>query len=242
MISVVNSLPAVDQHSHFRKHIASILVSSLVEEGLAKIFNFHVLRHGTCLPYYLDIIKNGADPSHGGKTTEAFFSTSKYVADVDSKVKEEMVKDCKRRFFVFKDVLAFKSVNKILAIFSDIFLTRTHAVLSASGYVQKHEHKNKLVKAAHKTAHVIAALFTPRVRFMYRQEEIEKMFKEDPDYKPLALYTEEKLPSARIGLTGILNNATMEDFNKTSSLQKIYGIGQVVLGVGLTLCGLGAIT
>lgn len=222
--------------SSYFGHLASNFVSSHVEEGFAKIFNFHVLRHGTALPYYFSIIENGADPSQGGKSTENLFLRTDIPLEAGEK--KQTIENCQGHFFVFKDVLAFESVDKFLAIISDVFLTRCHAVFAAQAYAQEHMPDNKL----YVIAQVIEALFTPRIRFMYREQEINDLFCEDPDYKPLALFTEHALPSERIGLTGIIKHATKEDFEHTPLLQKIYGIFQIILGVILTLCCLGLVT
>lgn len=243
MSTYTGAVPLKDHSPNLFAHLSTIFVSSHVEEGLAKIFNFHVLRHGTALPYYLDIIENGADPSYGGKTTENFISNTNFSKiDVNSEQLNNMAANCKGRFFVFKDVLAFKSIEKIYAICSDIFLTRFHAVLSAKTYNKEYAPKNKALKSLHKIAHVTMALFTPRIRFMYREQEVDALFQEDPDYKPLALYTEQKLPSDRIGLIGIVKHAKIDDLKGTPLLRMVYGVAQVALGVGLTVCGLGAIT
>lgn len=40
-------------------HLLTLPISSYVTEGLAKIFDFEVLRHGTSIPSYLSIIEKG---------------------------------------------------------------------------------------------------------------------------------------------------------------------------------------
>src|SRR5580700_6720299 len=50
-------------------HLLTLPISSQVTSGLARIFNFEILTHGTSFPNYLGILTNGGDPSKGGSKT-----------------------------------------------------------------------------------------------------------------------------------------------------------------------------
>src|SRR5690349_4056357 len=79
-------------------HLATLPISTYITEGIAKICDFQIFRHGTSFPAYLDILKRGADPSYGGKTTQeaAFNEDTRRQAEA-----------CKDRFYLFKDSDAY---------------------------------------------------------------------------------------------------------------------------------------
>src|SRR5271170_5025857 len=71
-------------------HLFALPISSHVTVGLAKMFGFEVLRHGTSYSNYFNILENGTDPNRGGATS----SLGDGVKDNDPTY---------LRFHVFKD-------------------------------------------------------------------------------------------------------------------------------------------
>lgn len=233
-------------------HLLTLPISSYVTEGLAKIFDFEVLRHGTSIPNYLSIIENGADPAYGGTGSTVI------LYNVDSDGISLEAETCKGRFHVFKDsecVLAPHDNGKRGAYTSYRFpvvghiIKRTHthfhAVLSGISYAKNID--NKIVKIVASIFLGIANFFSPKLRFIYRKSEIGTLenpgiFEDDPDYNNMAYRTNQKLPNDRIGLIGICKQATLADAKrawKVNPLNVLTGVGQVIVGIGLTIRGLG---
>lgn len=80
----------------FWKHLASLLISSHVVIGLAKIFNLEILRHGTSIGNHISILKTGADPARGGSEKG---STHQFTGGTEV----GMLSRTRGYFFVFKD-------------------------------------------------------------------------------------------------------------------------------------------
>ena len=155
-------------------HLLTIPISSYVTEGIAKMGGYEVLRHGTSFPNYLGILRNGADPSHGGKTTD------KTAFDEDTK---KQAKACKNHFFVFKDSEAHfndPQVQLKLPIIGHIFKrthTRLHAVLGGAALAKNG--KNKVVLKVQKIFLGFINFFCPILRFVYRKNEMQKFSSEE---------------------------------------------------------------
>jgi hypothetical protein len=202
--------------------LITLPVSSLVVDGLAKIFDFKVLRHGTTIPSYFGILREGADPSKGG--TGSACLSSKY-------------KDLSKGYFhVFKDG------NPL----SRLVLTKMHACLSGVFSVSCIE--NKCIRISLQVIVAVVTFFCPPLRFMYRPDEIrdrdhDGMFKNDFSYGDIAMKTKSALPNDRIGLVGIAAHARWSDFQRAcgTPLQVLMGVIMLIAGSLLTLTGIGLV-
>lgn len=77
------------------QHVMAIAVPSIMVDGLAKIFNFEVLRHGTSLTNYISILQNGADPARGGSGSTVTYTGGANTSDFALRTHGH--------FYVFKD-------------------------------------------------------------------------------------------------------------------------------------------
>lgn len=207
-------------------HLLTLPVSSYVSQGLAKIFGFQVLRHGTSFPKYVNILKNGANPSCGG-------SGSSQLNQYDLEASKNYV-------HVFKDTEGFDFWDRV----SIRVFPHGHAMLTGATHAAHID--NDIVRIAAYIFLGIANFFCPTLRFMYRASEITN-FEEDDHYPAKgeispAYKTREALPSHRIGLIGICSHATLDDarqvWNQNYS-NVLWGVAEVVAGIALTLLGVG---
>lgn len=223
---------AINQTNFRNLHLFTRPISTYVTEGLAKIYGFQVLRHGTAFPNYLNILKFGTDPNKGGSTV--------YFGDVPEKSDPVY-----RRFHVFKD--SDNSLANCVPIVGHIIkraMPRVHATVSGISYVIANS-RYKIVQVVGGIFSGIAHLFfAPVLRFVYRKEELSELFEDDPDYGNLAFRTHQhvSLSNDRIDLVGLWRNATNEDAKrawKECPLQVIIGVIQLIIGAIFTLIGLG---
>lgn len=224
-------------------HLLNLPISSQLTIGLAKIFDFEILTHGTTFKNCYGILKNGADPSKGGS------EIGSTIVSAQGDSNNQAVKDAHNFFYVFKDTEATKTrysesttniynsdgtVTKIIE-FEDRegntfkeqqyrgldftekpgfhLLPKFHAILAAIGPNVKTENKVK------KNAEIIfkgafTFLFSPTLRFMYTLDETKAIFEDDPDYGGYAYRTPTNLPNNRIGLIGVCKHANIEGFKR----------------------------
>jgi len=213
-------------------HLFALPISSHVTVGLAKMFGFEVLRHGTSYSNYFNILENGTDPNRGGATS----SLGDGVKDNDPTY---------LRFHVFKD--SNNNLGYCVPFVGHIFkriMPNVHAAIS--GVSCGIESQNSVIS---RIFSCICHLFcSPTLRFVYRKEELDNLFEDDPDYGNLALRTRNdhpdgvSLPNDRIGLLGICKQAKFEDLKracKENPLLVFIGCIQLLLGLCLTFVGLG---
>lgn len=207
--------------------LLTLPISSYVTQGLAKICNFQVLRHGTSFPNYLGIIRHGAQPSCGGS------GATQIVSD------ESAQKACEDKFHLFKDSEdRFEIVDHV----GVRVLPRLFAVLNSM--VTENQIANKVLRVVANFFLAVVNFFCPTVRFIYRKSEITGIFENDSDYYGLGYRTAQVLPSGRIGLRGVLSQATTQDVVQAwndSPLQVLAGVAELVVGVALTALGVGII-
>lgn len=249
------------------QHLITFPVSSHVVVGLAKIFNFEVLTHGTSFKNHINILKTGADPSRGGSkegSTEIYVGQDKFWG-------EEFHEKTKGYFYVFKDVelkratryeLPGKDAND-LCIYVDkksgkiykeqlyrsltliekiqvYILPRKHAALS--GVAQVSSDKSTIKKIFYGMTNF---LFSPTLRFIYTLDETKKLFVDDPDYDGRAYRTPHHLPNNRIGLIAVFSQASLNHLKEGIAqrpLRVLAGVIQCFAGMILTISGLGLIT
>lgn len=208
-------------------HLMTLPVSSYVTQGLAKICNFQVLRHGTSFPNYLGVIRHGAQPSCGGS------GATQIVSD------ESTQKACEDKFHLFKDSEdRFEIVDHV----GVRVLPRLFAVLNSM--VTENQIANKVLRVVANFFLAVVNFFCPTVRFIYRKSEITGIFENDSDYYGLGYRTAQVLASDRIGLRGVLSQATTQDVAQAwndSPLQVLTGVAELVVGVALTALGVGII-
>lgn len=230
------------------QHLVTFPISSQVTVGLAKIFDFEVLTHGTCFRNSFGILKNGGDPSKGGSTNGSTQITVG-IGGMDP-ADSQMVNAARMRFYVFKDTEkrerdgngGFRELTCIESIACS-GLHRMHAALS--GAAQAGDGQGILATAMKIVYAVFNFLFSPTIRFIYSKEEITGIFGDDPDYGGKAYRTAEHLPNDRIGLIGVCSHASFEGLQRGLNerpLRVLAGAVQVVAGVALTSVGLGLIT
>lgn len=243
-------------------HLLVLPISSHVIVGLAKIFDFEILTHGTSFTNCYGILKNGADPSKGGSKIG---STKFYVGgDRDS----IFTKNANNQFYVFKDSEAKKGLGckitstiyhsdkppTIISGFKDkngkvfqeqqftelsfinqleLYLSpRFHAALAAISHTDTIESKVK--KIAEQIFYGISNfLFSPTLRFIYTLNETKNIFEDDPDYAGYAYRTSERLPNSRIGLIGVCKYANSEGFKTGLQRRPV----RVIAGVVQLLAG-----
>ena len=227
-------------------HFLTFPISSQVTIGLAKIFDFEVLAHGTSITNCCEILKGGADPSKGGSEGG---STRYYAAGA---AKGSFVEAVKNHFYVFKDseaktgmdakverrtyhkdshpTVTFEFVKNGKHFkeeqFEDVsFVDRIklyvypkfHAVLAAISHTDAID--SKVRRCAELVFYGVSNfLFSPTLRFIYTRDETKKIFEDDPDYTGLAYRTSKHLPNNRIGLIGVCAHASLEGLK--SGLQK----------------------
>lgn len=239
------------------QHLLTLAVSPHVTKGLAKIFNFEVLQHGTSITNSYGILKNGGDPSKGASE-----SGSTHGVKVAGGA-PEAIENCKDHFYVFKDseqVNAFKdafknseqkenqSKSKDFLIELGVGLmtalsVRMHAVFA--GISHTNDIQNRVVRIAAKIFHGISNFFfSPTLMFIYTLDETKNIFESDPEpnYRERAYRTNQKLPNNRIGLIGVCKQVSQERFNKNLNerpMRVLAGVVQVVGGTILTCTGLG---
>lgn len=222
----------------FLFHLLSLPVSSFVVRGLAKIFDFEVLRHGTRFSSYFGILKNGADPSRGGSGSSL------------GKGYKQFIKDSKGYFHIFKDseIRRYGAPSNLCA---KMVCPKLHAALA--GIASVPACPNPLLLTLMKVLAAIGNCFCPTLHFVYRKREIqehgagleEKRFENDPHYSGLAYRTHSVLPNDRIGLVGICCQATPNDLSrawKNNRCQFVSGIIMVLAGSILSFMGLGFVT
>ena len=228
-------------------HLLTLPISSHVIIGLAKIFDFEILTHGTKFTNCYGILKNGADPSKGGSE----IGSTKFYTRGNSKV--DFIGRTNNYFYVFKDTEAKKGLctkeestqffpDKPPTVFSGfknkngnrfkeqqfkeksltdritIYLSpRFHAALAAISHTVSIE--NKVKRIAKQIFYGVSNfLFSPTLRFIYTLDETKKIFEDDPDYAGYAYRISERLPNSRIGLVGVCKHANVEGFK--NGLQK----------------------
>jgi hypothetical protein len=242
-------------------HLLTLPISSQVTIGLAKIFNFEILTHGTSFTNCYGILMNGADPAKGGSET----GSTKFFVAGDSKC--DFVKNAYKHFYVFKDSERKKGlVNVIHKIyhsdkpptlisefiddngkifekqqFTDLsfkdeivfyLCPRIHALLATISHTDSIE--NRVQKVAEKVFYGISAfLFSPTLRFIYTIDETKNIFEDDPDYAGYAYRTSKRLPNNRIGLVGVCSHANLEEFKKGLQHRPM----RVVIGMVQLLAG-----
>lgn len=248
------------------QHLITFPVSSHVVVGLAKIFNFEVLTHGTSFKNHINILKTGADPSRGGSKDG---STEIYVGQ--DNWDKEFQERTKGYFYVFKDVeirratryelpgkdandpyiyvdkksgkiykeQLYRSLTLIEKIQVYIF-PRKHAALS--GAAQVSSDKSTIKKIFYGLANF---LFSPTLRFIYTSDETKKLFIDDPDYDGRAYRTSYHLPNNRIGLIAVFSQASLNHLKEGIAkrpLRVLIGVIQCFAGMILTVSGVGLIT
>jgi hypothetical protein len=217
-------------------HLLTLTVSSHVSRGLAKMSGFDVLYHGTCFPNMIGILKKGGLIQKGGTTSGAFLNEQ-----------GELYESAKNRFYVFKDSEAYLEGStgfkgfclKHLGLKISPIL---HAALSGSALVKKNHSLCDKIKIL---AGAFLGIFTPRMKFFYRKQELHPRFENDPDYYGLAYFTRETIPNNRVSLAGFCFHAKSSDFRlqfKAKPLRAMGGLLQVITGVFLTVVGLGLLT
>jgi hypothetical protein len=249
-------------------HLLALPISSHITIGLAKIFDFEVLTHGTSLPNCYGILKKGADPSKGGSEMGSTFNSREDPED-------SYIKNAKNHFYLFKDSEAKTGLYKEekvttftnpptkfsqylddkgeifkeqqyrdLSFIENVALylgPRIHAAfsgISASAHID-----NKVKRIAAKVFHFISnLLFSPTLRFIYTLEETKRIFEDDPDYGGVAYRTSERLPNSRIGLAGVCLHANIEGFKRgvqKRPIRVVSGMVHLLAGSLLTCMGLG---
>ncbi|MEM1281984.1 MAG: hypothetical protein AAGG81_00365, partial [Chlamydiota bacterium] len=223
----------VSKVSDWWLNLLALPVSNHVEEGLAKMSGFEVLRHGTSWPNYIGILKNGGLLEKGGSTSGGFSLSEE----------ARTYQRSKNRFFAFKDTEAYVDGKKgFQGAVAVRVAPKMHAVLSGSALVK--ENSTLLDKIKKVFSAIFLGFTTPTIRFLYRTSELHPRFKEDPDYRGIAYYTEESLPNDRIGLAGFGKHVTAKDFArqfKHDPLRATQGLLQLIWGIFLTTIGLGTI-
>lgn len=227
---VQSVLTAIEWSKTVLIHLSLLCVSNHVLAGVCKITGYEVLAHGTSWNSFLSILQNGADPSRGGETSEA--SPGGGYSGLER---------IKGKFFVTKDSETSRFSSNAIPLFH-----------SALAYVKEYKKctqlDNKtLVPLGTMIASVIAALFTPRIRFIYTLDEIhgtenEAIFEDDPDYDGRAYRTSLVLPGSRIGWVGLAGHMNLEHVRahlQNNPERVAQGVVQVALGVLLTATGLG---
>jgi hypothetical protein len=224
-------------------HLLSLLVSSQVTIGLAKVFDFEILTHGTSFRNCYGILKNGADPSKGGSE----IGSTTFYANGNSN--SSVMQNANNYFYVFKDSEAKKGLSSkttrvihhlngpstVISGFQDkngkifkeqqfedlsfidhleLYLSpRFHAALAGISHTDSIE--NKVKKIVEQIFYgVTNFLFSPTLRFIYTLDETKNIFESDPDYAGYAYRTSEKLPNSRIGLVGVCKHANIEGLKR----------------------------
>ncbi|MBN9378645.1 MAG: hypothetical protein BGO14_07215 [Chlamydiales bacterium 38-26] len=213
--------------------LPGMFTSRYISKGLAKMSGFEELRHGTSWPNYFGILRKGACPEKGGSTTN-HFDLSKYGTFVKPM----------NKFYVFKDTEA-TLLGKRYALITYLMTTmgtRMHATLAGNAHIKRTNNLGNKIKK------IVCAIFlgmtAPTLKFFYHSREIPSHFKNDEDYGGLAYYTEKTISNDRIGIVGICKHAKSKDMTlqfRTKPLRATYGVIQVILGIFLTLSGLGLI-
>lgn len=242
-------------------HLLVLPISSQVTIGLAKIFDFEILTHGTSFTNCYGILKNGADPSKGGSKIG---STNFYVGGDSS---SSFIKNTNNYFYVFKDSEAKKGLGckitstsyhsdepttisgfqdengkffkeqqfKELSLINqmELYLSpRFHAALAAISHTDTIE--NKIKKNFERIFYGASNfLFSPTLRFIYTLDETKNIFEDDPDYAGYAYRTSERLDSERIGLIGVCRQASIEGFKRGLQKRPL----RVIAGVAHLLAG-----
>ena len=243
-------------------HLLVLPISSQVTIGLAKIFDFEILTHGTSFANCYGILKNGADPSKGGSE----IGSTKFFSGGDSN--SSFIKNAKNYFYVFKDSEAKKGLDcqvtsttyhpdkppTIISGFQDengkVFKEQQFAELSFIDELELHlsprfhaalaaiSHTDTIESNVRKIAErifygVSNFLFSPTIRFIYTLNETKNIFEDDADYAGYAYKTSEKLPNSRIGLVGVCNYANSEGFKRGLQKRPL----RVIAGVAHLLAG-----
>jgi len=256
-ISIVNSriqsavqdvITTIKESETFVIHLVSLAVSRHVLSGLAKIAGYEVLMHGTSWSNYLSILQNGADPNRGGETTEAC-----EILDINPEHKEKLITTAKGRCFVLKDTELFNIDHIFFSTLGSclisVFKTNMHATFA---YLREYKKLTGLDPSDTAPlwvwiASAVAALFTPKVRYIYSLEEIHgrsgrpAIFQQDPNDDP-AYEAFQALPNDRIGLLGLIKHVEHERVFKhiqENPGKVALGVVEVAFGVLLTGTGLG---
>lgn len=248
-------------------HLLALPISSQVTIGLAKIFNFEILTHGTSFKNNYGILKNGADPARGGSEGGSTLGYDKKLAE-----------NAKGYFYVFKDSQLeistttkgsgrtrqsngeyveksnysdkkgnlfdeeqFKSPN-LLEKAQVHISPKIHATLAGTASSATENNVKKIAKIIFYGPTTF--FFSPTLRFMYAPDEIKGRFENDPDYGGKAYRTSEALSNNRIGLVGVGKHANVKGLEKgvrERPLRVVAGVVQVVAGSIITLTGLGLV-
>lgn len=242
-------------------HYLTLPVSTYVTEGLAKIFDFEVLRHGTHFKAYNGILHEGADPNKGGSGSTAVMSAEyeRRKKEVEYGGKTQMhttyIKgqdECRNKFHVFKDSDALLVTKKLPDADGFLQLDMNSAVPFV-GHIGKRTAPRLFAVVSGvsrgqtlpaKVALGMINFFSPAIRYIYRPDEIQNTFENDPDFSNLAWRTTQKLPNHRIGLVGVLGQASFNDFRRAvtkNPIRVLGGVVQLAAGVALTALGVGTI-
>lgn len=221
-------------------HLLTLPISTYVTEGLAKIFDLQVLRHGTSGKGYLGILRKGADPSCGG--------TGSCENEILAEGQSSFVDKCRDKFHVFKDSESILDDGDFVSPTIGQIIKRTHPRILhtvSTGAGLANGIPWRVLRYPVKFISGILHFFgCPAIRFVYRQEEIDKTFENDPDYHGMAYRTNQALPNTRIGLIGTLTQIETSDFKRAwnkNPVRVLGGVVQLVGGVALTLLGLGLV-
>jgi hypothetical protein len=260
-----NVLSNKTSSSNYRGHLFSLLVSSQLTDGLAKLFNFDILRHGTSISNSFSILKQGVDPSRGG--TGSAKGSIRYVIPCRNKfhVFKDVLRSCKgevkiefygykpnpqtgeletKKMYIAKSYeLEFTLFQRITFPMQRLFCLKAHAYLAGLNSTFDRT-ELKIGNIAKSIFLGLTSMLSPTVKFMYTKEEIPTIFEEDLDYNGAAFKTGEALSNDRIGLVGILKHAKVENITKgfkENPLRTVIGVIQIVAGTALTLTGLGII-
>ena len=193
--------------------MATLPISTYVTEGLARIYGFKVLRHGTDLPSYFAILKSGGIPSKS-VTAKGFFH-------------------------VFKDS-GFFSLGARLGARSHAFYKGTF--LPQNFCIRNKIHNSVVIFMMIAVSTVANTFFCPTIRFIYKENEIKTDFENDPDYVEAAYRTSKTVSNDRIGLIGLWNHALFADAKSVwqeNKVQTIAGVAQLIFGLYLTRMGVG---
>jgi hypothetical protein len=227
--------------------IASIFnpITNFFTQGLSDFLCLQTLRHGTCLSNYIEIRMNGTTPGFGGGVKGSSQGTEQYV------------ENSKGHFHVFLDSDATaanmldtgypkKNINMgraktILYIFLGQLYIRMaptlHGILSGMNAAAP---VNSIDRAA-RTKRIFAGifnLFTPNIKFRFREEEMEKIFQGDPDYKSIAIRTTQKIDTDHIGIKGIFYQGcqgSLRERIKSHPGKFIWGLMRLINPIGVLL-------
>lgn len=211
-------------------------VSTHVLRGLCKMTGYEALEHGTTWCSYVSILRNGADPSRGGEVTE--------------KTRPRAETGCPNNFYVTKDEdfgnadTKYVEREKLPASIIPFYRRGKPFYHSYLAYKSKFMGESESAPIWAKVPAFVISLFTPRVRFVYSNNETKSStFKtDDRDWDGAAYMTEESLPADRIGFVGLLRHLDKEhvvEHIKKRRSRVVAGVIQLSAGIILTGSGLG---